>query len=148
MYETIQKAHGRYETRRIQTSTVLNHYLDFPSCGQVFRLERTRILLKSGKTQQETVYGITSLTPAQADPARLLQLNRGHWAIENCSHYVRDMAYDEDRSQIRVKHGPRVMAALRNFAISLLRLAGAKNIASALRACARSTRSALQLLGV
>jgi len=144
----MDKAHGRHETRRIQISTLLNSYLDFPHCGQVLRLERQRIMVKTGKTVREILYGITSLTPAQADPARLLQLNRGHWSIENRSHYVRDMAYDEDRSQIRTKQGPRVMAALRNFAIGLLRLTGVKCIASALRACARSTRRTLHLLGL
>ena len=148
MYETVDKQHGRLEIRRIQCSTLLNEYVKFPHCGQVFRLERQRTLLKSGKTQQEVVFGITSLTPAQANPQRLLELNRGHWSIENRSHYVRDVAFDEDRSQTRVQQGPRVMATLRNFVISLLRLAGAKNIASALRACARSTRRALHLLGV
>lgn len=132
----------------MRVSTALNRYVDFPHCGQVFRLERERVFLKTGKVERETVHGITSLTPDQADPARLLALNRGHWSIENRSHYVRDMAYDEDRQQVRKKNGPQVMATLRNFAISLLRLAGFKNISSALRACARRTRLALHLLGL
>ena len=148
VFQTVDKGHGRIETRRLRTSTVLNGYLDFPYCGQVFRLERIRLIVKTGKVEQETVHGITSLTPAKADPARLLELNRGHWSIENRSHYVRDMAYDEDRSQVRQKNGPQVMAALRNFAISLLRLGGVKNITSALRRYARSTRLALHLLGL
>jgi hypothetical protein len=148
VHETVNKGHGRLETRRIQTSTALNDYVDFPYCGQVFRLERERLFLKTGKVERETVYGITSLTPDRADPASLLVLNRGHWSIENRSHYVRDMAYDEDRQQVRRHHGPQVMATLRNFAISLLRLAGVKNITKALRTCARSTRLALHLLGL
>jgi hypothetical protein len=147
VYETVNKGHGRLETRRLQTSTALNDYLDFPCCGQVFRLERERIHLKTGAVEREIVYGLTSLTPDRADPARLLAFNRGHWAIENNSHYVRDMAYDEDRQQIRRRHGPQTMAALRNFAIGLLRSAGYKNITAALRTCARSTRLALHLLG-
>lgn len=148
VHQTVDKGHGRVETRCIQTSTALNGYLDFPYCGQVFRLDRERIFVKTGKVERETVYGITSLTHDRADPARLLSLNRGHWSIENRSHYVRDMAYDEDRQQVRRKNGPQVMAALRNFAISLLRLAGFKNIASALRTCARKTRLAFHLLGL
>jgi predicted transposase YbfD/YdcC len=144
----VDKGHGRLETRTIRTSTVLNDYLDFPGLGQVFRLERERVFQKSRKVERETVHGLTSLTPQQADPARLLKLNRDHWSIENKSHYVRDMAYDEDRSQVRANQGPQVMAALRNFVISLLRLAGFEKIVSALRACARSSRRALRLLGV
>jgi hypothetical protein len=148
VHQTVDKGHGRIETRCIRTSTALNGYLDFPYCGQVFRLERERIIVKTGKVERETVHGIASLTTDKADPARVLSLNREHWSIENRSHYVRDMAYDEDRQQVRSKNGPQVMTTLRNFAISLLRLAGFKKIASALRACARSPRLALALLGI
>jgi hypothetical protein len=91
---------------------------------------------------------VTSLPPALADPHRLLALNRGHWGIENRSHYVRDTTFDEDRSRIRVGHGPAVMASLRNFAISLLRLLGFSNIASALRAFARAPHRALAAIGL
>lgn len=62
----------------------------------------------------------------------MLGLNRGHWAIENCEHYVRDVTLDEDRSRIRKKGGPQVMATLRNLVLSLLRLLGIDNIARAL----------------
>jgi hypothetical protein len=94
------------------------------------------------------LYGITSLTPAAASPARLLALHRGHWAIENKVHYVRDRTFDEDRSQVRKRGAPQAMASLRNLAISVLRLAGADNIAAALRSCARKLRLTLRLLGL
>lgn len=61
---------------------------------------------------------------------------------------MRDVTFDEDRSQVRTNRGPAVMAALRNFAISLLRLLGATNIASAARAMAHQPRRALAALGV
>lgn len=86
MVETVDKGHGRLETRRIQVSTAINDYVDFPHCAQVFRLERERVFIKTGKVERETVYGVTSLTPDRADPARLLALSRGHWSIENRSH--------------------------------------------------------------
>ena len=56
---------------------------------------------------------------------------------DNRLHWVRDVVYDEDRSQIRTGHGPRVMASLRSTAIGLHRLSGATNIAAALRHHAR-----------
>ena len=65
------------------------------------------------KWSRETVYAITSLAVTQASPAELAAIIRGHWAIEDCLHWVRDMDYDEDRSQVRTASGPRVMAALR-----------------------------------
>ena len=96
----------------------------------------------------EVSYAITSLPAAAASPARLLQLIREHWAIENRVHYVRDRVFDEDRSQVRKHRGPHAMASLRNLALSLLRLAGADNIAAALRFCARHVRAILRLLGL
>ena len=47
------------------------------------------------------------------------------------------MDFDEDRSQVRTASGPRVMAALRNLALTILRLAGYASIAAALRYHAR-----------
>ena len=92
---------------------------------------------------------MTSLRPAQASAARLLALVRAHWTIENRLHWVRDVTFDEDRSQVRRGAGPQVMATLRNLAISLLRLAGAALIAPALRQAGWSERRFIfRLLGV
>lgn len=79
------------------------------------------------------MYAITSLTATQASPAELAAIIRGHWAIEDGLHWVRDLDWDEDRSQIRTASAPRVMAALRNLAITISRLAGHSSIAAALR---------------
>ena len=78
----------------------------------------------------------------------MLALNRGHWGIENRLHWVRDVTFDEDRSQVRTAAGPHVMASLRNLAITVLRLAGCPSIAAALRWCARQVTRPLRLLGL
>ena len=145
--ETLDKGHGRLERRELLASTALNDYVDFPHVAQVCRIERDVLEIKSGKQRHETVFTITSLTPEQADPHRLLTLNRGHWGIENRSHYVRDVTFDEDRSCIRVGNGPAMMASLRNLAIALARLLGFTNIASALRAFAHQPRRTLAVVG-
>jgi hypothetical protein len=84
-----------------------------------------------------TVYAITSLTFAQASPARLADYIRGHWVIENGLHHIRDVTFAEDASQLRTGTGPHVMACLRNLALGALRLAGHPNFAAALRHHAR-----------
>jgi len=144
----VTKGHGRIETRAIWTSAELVGYSLFPYAAQVFRLERTITRLDGTPRHHEVTYGITSLGPARADAARLLALNRGHWAIENRLHWVRDVTFDEDRSQVRTGAGPHVMASLRNIAISMLRLAGCRNIAEGLRHCARDVARPLRLIGV
>ena len=79
----------------------------------------------------------------------MLGLNRGHWEIENRVHWVRDVNFDEDRSQVRTGAGPRVMATLRNLAISLLRLHDqSRSIAEALRDLAARPHLALAMLGL
>jgi len=122
--------------------------VDFPYVAQVFALERETTNLVTGEFHRERVYGVTSLTPPKANPARLLAHNRRHWMIENGLHWIRDWAFDEDRCRIRRGAGARVMASLRNLAISLLRLAGADSISVALRFCSRSSLRPLRLIGL
>jgi hypothetical protein len=94
-----------------------------------------------------TVYAVTSLTHAQASPARLADLIRGHWAIE-ALHHLRDVTLAEDASQVRTGSGPHVMATLRNLVIGVLCRAGPVNVAAALRRHARDPRRALTTLGI
>lgn len=146
--ETLDLGHGRIEQRGLQTSNILAGYSDWPGLAQVFRLERQVILKKTGEVRQDVVAGVTSLTPERADAARLLALVRGQWHIENQSHWVRDVTFDEDRSQVRCGHIPQVMAALRNTVIGLMRWAGYTNMAAACRRFAAQPTAALHLIGI
>ena len=116
--------------------------------AQVFEIGRYVITQKTGEERVEVVYGVTSLRPERVTPGQLLTLVREHWHIENKSHWVRDVTFDEDRSQVRCGHIPHVMAALRNTAIGLLRRAGHSNIAAACRQMAAQPAQALALLGI
>jgi predicted transposase YbfD/YdcC len=134
------RGHGRVETRQI--SVVSLHPCPdlggefFPHAAQAIKVVRRRRALGSKKWTTVTVYAITSLTARQADPTLLARWLRAQWAIE-ALHWVRDMSFDEDRSQVRTGNGPQIMAALRNLVITALRLAGVTNIAAALRHHAR-----------
>jgi predicted transposase YbfD/YdcC len=126
----------------------LNGYLNFPYTAQVFAIQRDSTEVVTQKFRSETVYGITSLKPQNASAERLLSLSRNHWSIENRLHWVRDVTFDEDRSRVRKGTGGQVMASVRNLAISLLRMAGATNIAQALRYCARTRSQVLRFIGI
>ena len=139
--------------RRLWAASVTRDFIDFPHAHQVFHLERITTDLDGNKLPgrkecRETAFGITSLDLGRAAPDRILALARGHWSIENCLHWVRDVTFDEDRSRVRRGAGAQVMASLRSLAIGLLRLAGAINIAAALRHCAANLHKALRLLGL
>jgi hypothetical protein len=136
------------EERRLTLSVGLAGYLDWPGVRQVFRIERRRMQRRTGVIEEETVYGVTSLGAERADAGAILQMVREHWHIENRSHWVRDVTFDEDRSQVRVGSIPEVMAALRNLTIGILRCAGATNLAAAGRSYAAHPDRALALLGL
>jgi predicted transposase YbfD/YdcC len=96
----------------------------------------------------QTVYAITSLEARAADPALLACWVRGHWSIEAGLHWVRDVTFGEDHSQIRTGHGPTNLACLRTLAINALRLIGHTNIAAGLRQHARTPLLPLVTLGL
>jgi predicted transposase YbfD/YdcC len=145
---TVDIGHGRIEQRNITTSAALVGYSTWPGLAQVFELGRYVIMQKTGQERVEVVYGVTSLSAERATPGRVLDLVRGHWSIENKSHWVRDVTFDEDRSQVRCGSIPQVMAALRNTTIGLLRWAGHTNIAAACRRLAAQPAQALALIGI
>ena len=148
MAETVDAGHGRIEQRRLPTRDVLVGYSHWPGLAQVFQLERQVIVKKTGEVREERVAGVTSLAPERADAARLFALVRGHGHIEHTSHWVRDVTFDEDRSQVRCGSIPQAMAALRNTVIGLMRWAGETNIAAACRRFAAQPWAALALLGI
>jgi hypothetical protein len=122
------------------------HGAAWPHLAQVCRVERERVHLDTGLIQREVTYAVTSRGSEQADAARLLATLRGHWGIENKLHHVRDVAFDEDRSQIRTGAAPQATVACRNLAIALLRRAGHANIAAACRTYAGRPRAAIALV--
>ena len=131
-HTSASRGHGRVEKRALKVVTISAGIL-FPHAIQAIQITRKTRKLNDKKWWTEVVYAVTSLSAAQATNAQLATWIRGHWCVENRLHWVRDVTFDEDRSQVRTGNGPRVMATLRNLAISLLRLAGATNIAQALR---------------
>jgi predicted transposase YbfD/YdcC len=142
---SIEHGHGR-TTKRILKATAIASGILFPLAAQVLRLTRTVTDHKTNNTHTEIVYAVTSLTITDATAAQVAGWLRGHWAIENKLHWVRDVTYAEDHSQVRTGNGPHVMAALRNAAIGLLRLDGHDNIAKALRHHARNPHRPVKLL--
>ncbi len=143
---TWNKGHGRLEERRIWTTTLLNPLFErqWASAAQVFVIRR-RITHRLKCTQQ-TVYGITSLTPQQADPLRLLHLERTHWHIENRSHHRRDVTMGEDASQLRTAGAPLALAALNGTVLALMDWLHVSNMASQMRRFCAHPQQALALL--
>lgn len=131
-------------TRRTIKVVAAPAWIDFHRAAQVAQIRRT--VTRQGRKTVEVVSIITSADHRAAPPATLAAWVQGHWSIENQLHWVRDVTFDEDRSQVRTGNAPRVMATLRNAGISLLRLAGHTNIAAALRHHCRDPDRAINAL--
>lgn len=134
--ETVNKGHGRIEKRQIQTSTMLNDYLDWPGLKQVYRMERHFTWIRQGKaikTSREVEYGITSLSREKALPKRLLQVRRKHWQIETGLHYRRDVTFREDATRMTKGAAGRILATIHNLVLALIKRAGFHNAAQARR---------------
>lgn len=142
---------GRVEERKVtlawcvSKSVDLSRYTGFCGVRAVFHVERRVLVKKTGEiTSEESVLGITSLCPKAYGASSLLSLLRGHWSIENKSHYVRDVTFLEDKSPVRCGNLPPVLAAFRNAAIALMRVLGHVNIAAACRFYAAKPKQAIR----
>ena len=133
IHQTYEKSHGRLETRCLKASTSLNAYLDWPGIEQVIQYHYTDKNPNTGEETTKVHYGITSLKPSEASAEHLLELRRGHWSIENKSHWMRDTLLGEDASPVRCGAIPQVMAAMRNTALSVFRFAGITRIADMMK---------------
>lgn len=157
--------HGdRYEVRSLRASSALVGYLDWPGHRQVLQVVREVYApaaaaltdpVAAAACQREVRYFVTSLPATASDrrtagghPDHLLRLVRCHWHIENRLHYVRDVTLGEDASTVRSGAAPQALAALRNVLLALLRAAGWRNIAAAIRHYTWCSPAAFRLLGL
>jgi predicted transposase YbfD/YdcC len=137
------RGHGRAERRTIQVLPAPEGI--WPYARQVFLIERYVCDLQGNLTSAVAALGLTALSAAQASPERLNWLVRDHWGIE-AMHWLRDLDFDEDRSQLRCGSAPQIMAGLRNLAIGLIHATGRTKIAPTLRWVARKPERALIFL--
>jgi predicted transposase YbfD/YdcC len=144
--QTCNKGHGRRERRELIASTELNEFLasSWPGVEQVFCLRRT--VERRGQVCCQTVYGISSLSPKQADPFRLLAVVRAHWRIENRLHWRRDVTLREDHCQVRKGRAPQVLAALNNLVLAVFDFLGVGNVPQQMRRLEAHPALAVHLL--
>lgn len=145
---TVTAHGGRVECRALTASTALVGYSDWPGLRQALKIERRTLHKATGAVlRAEVAYAVTSVGPQRATPAQLLALWRGHWSVENQLHYLRDVAFDEDRATVRAGHAPQAMAAFRNAAIGLIHALGSKAITTTCRLFAAEPLAAFLALG-
>jgi predicted transposase YbfD/YdcC len=140
------KGHGRITTRTIQVLPAPED-LPFPHVSQVFLIERYVTGLHGQPISAVAALGVASPEPGQANAADLAGYVREQWSIESL-HWIRDTLYQEDKSTVRTRSGPRIMAALRNLAIGALHLAGRHDTTEATRWASRYIDRPFTILGL
>ena len=121
-FQTAEKDHGRVETRQAIWVTDLS-WLDkklrehWPKLAGIGLIERQREV--SGTVSTERAYYIGSQGIKSAES--FAKAARDHWGIENSLHWVLDITFREDDCRVRKGHAPHNFAALRKFALALLR---------------------------
>lgn len=129
-FSDICKGHGRIEKRQISIAYLSSKLPGWLSVKTIIRVESERQLRY--KTEFSTRYYISDLTESAFE---FYQRIRGYWGVENKVHYVRDVTQGEDKSRIRTKPLPQILALARNLALNLYRDAGFDNMAQAQRKC-------------
>lgn len=117
--QTVEKDHGRLETRRSWITEQIGWLADrddWDALRSIGMVEAVREVNGQSTTQRR--YYLSSL-PAEA--ARFAAAVRGHWEIENCVHWVLDVQLGEDRCAVRHPHAAQNLAALRALSLNLLR---------------------------
>lgn len=122
VHQTVDASHGRVEIRRYTTifEPEFMAYLDpnhkWAGLRMMGKVETER--RQGDKTSHETRYYISSLA---GDPVEFGRAAREHWHIENCLHWVLDIAFREDESRVRSGHAAQNFAILRHIALNLLK---------------------------
>ncbi len=145
----VSYGHGRLEIRTIQTSTMLNDYLDWPGLQQVYRLERRFTWFRNGvayKTTCETEVGVTSLSREKASGEHLIDIRRQYWRIETGLHYRRDVTFKEDATRMTTGSAGHILVSVHNLVIGLIKRAGYTNAAKARRYFESHLQEAFSLL--
>lgn len=123
-YETIEKGHGRIESRHYKAIDVKNLPIDIADWKGIESIVEVKAIREiKEKKEEETRYYISSL---EADAQKLAGYIRGHWGIENSLHWVLDVTLNEDQSRIRAGHAAKNLAVMRHTAINLIKLDSSK----------------------
>ena len=127
------KEHGRLEKRTLTLIADESQFIDWPALEQVFKLDRHVVCCRTGEITEETVYGITSVSPQRGTADQMLEWTRTYWGIENGLPFRRDTTLNEDAIRMSNPNQAQVTAVLNNFIVALANKMGFSNRASVRR---------------
>ena len=142
----VTEEHDRGRIKRRSCWITSAEGIDFPHARQAAIIRREIFEISGDRISKEHALILTSRKPEKMTAADVNRHIRGHWGIENKSHYVRDTVYREDNSQAWAAEGPHALASLRNLTLGLFRLKNANSIKETTEWICRDRMRALQFM--
>lgn len=146
-WQVRERGHGRTVDYTLESTPALNEYLAFPDVAQVVRRTRCVVDHRSRQRRVHVEYLVTSPPRQMVTLEHLARLRRGHWTIENVTHYPRDGSCGEDHCHVHTGSAPQALAALRNAVIGTLRVEGWPTLPNGFRYCRTHLQTVLQWIG-
>lgn len=116
-HERSERAHDRLERRRVSVIARPAEAPNFPGLAALARIEAER---KSAAGKLETATRYVALSK-RLPPARVLEVTRAHWSVENDLHWQLDVVFNEDDARSRKNYAPQNLAVIRRMALDILR---------------------------
>nr|MDQ2875860.1 ISAs1 family transposase [Actinomycetota bacterium] len=142
----IMEEHARGQIRRRSCWITSAEGIDFPHACQAAIIRREVFEVSGVRVSKENALILTSRKAEKITAADVNLHTRGHWGIENKSHYIRDTIYREDNSPAWAGEGPHALASLRNLALGLFRLKNVNSIKETTELVCRDRTRALSFL--
>ena len=142
----VTEEHSRGRIKRWSCWITGAEEIDFPDARQAAFIRREIFEITGDRISKEHALILTSRKSGKMTAADVNKHARGHWGIENKSHYVRDTVYREDHGQAWAGDGPQALASLRNLALGLFRMKNVKAIKETAEWVCRDQTRALQFM--
>ena len=134
---------NRIERRCVKVYDDLYEIEGWSGLKRIISVRRETTLKGKNITTVDQAFFISSLDKSASFFQKAI---RGHWAIENSLHYIKDVAFAEDASTIRTKNAPVNFSTIRTIALTLLRQHGFTNIKQAIRLIAFDVKKLYKML--
>ncbi|HVB41439.1 MAG TPA: ISAs1 family transposase [Streptosporangiaceae bacterium] len=142
----VMDEHARGQIKKWSCWITSAEGIDFPHASQAAVIRREIFEVTGDRISKVHALILTSRKAETMTAADVSRHTRGHWGIENKSHYIRDTVYREDDSQAWAAHGPHALASLRNLTLGLLRLQRVNAIKETTEWICRDRMRALQFM--
>ena len=146
-HEYSEKSHGRQTKWNVSVFSISSKskfISQWKECKRLIEVRKTCIKLKTRKKSESIRYYISNIGDQNAQFFN--QGIKGHWKIENCLHWVKDVLHQEDKNRVRNKNGAINLSVISSIAFNLQKLKVNKSIKQAIAFCQYNILFSIKLI--